>query len=114
MLAYAESEAFTRYIVNTYGDSGLVSLAQAYADDLDCQQGAVRALGIPLNQVENQWLGNATVPDAVSTNTPQPQPGASNDLMPYLALLLMMLIAPIGFIAVVWRMPLGRRRPRSK
>lgn len=113
LLAYAESEAFTRYIVNKYGDTGLVSLAQAYADDLDCQQGAVRALGSPLNQVEAQWLGNApAAPDVVNTDTPQSVD--SSDWTPYLALLLMMLIAPVGFIAVVWRMPLGRRRPGSK
>ena len=54
-LAYAESESFTQYIVDNYGTSGLSSLASAYADGLDCEQGARQALNLPLSQLEVRW-----------------------------------------------------------
>lgn len=108
LLAYAESEAFTRFIVKKYGDSGLVRLAQAYADGLDCQEGTVRAFSNPLDDVESNWLsGNAT-----PQNTP-PHNSALDDLMPYLTLLLVMAIVPTGYLVTVWRTPHGGKRRRK-
>jgi hypothetical protein len=54
-LAYAQSESFTRYIVDEYGISGLNRLIQAYGDGLGCEQGVQRALGLPLSQMEYTW-----------------------------------------------------------
>ena len=103
LLAYAESESFTRAIVDQYGDSGLLALVNAYADGLDCQQGAVRALGNPLDQVERDWLeslGLATGASAVF-----------GSLLPYLALLAVILFVPFGFIAAtLWRARYDIRR----
>jgi hypothetical protein len=107
-LAYAESESFTRFIVNKYGDSGLIHLSQAYADGLDCQQGPVRALGNPLDQVEQDWLSGNTTPRIVNT------PSVLDGLLPYLALLGMMAMVPVGFLLTIWRMPYGGKRPGSE
>ena len=104
LLAYAQSESFTRYIVNQYGDSGLVSLANAYADGLDCQQGAARALGPSLNHVESDWL------TSLAPGGSNPATNFDDGFLPYLALLLIMMIAPLGFIAAVWRTPYGGQR----
>ncbi|RME88545.1 MAG: hypothetical protein D6770_06740 [Anaerolineae bacterium] len=54
-LAYAESQDFTRFLRDTYGNSGLLSLVDSYADGLDCNQGMQRALGISLPLAERRW-----------------------------------------------------------
>jgi hypothetical protein len=54
-LAYAQSESFTRYLVDQYGISGLNRLIRAYADGLGCEQGAQRALGASLSELEYSW-----------------------------------------------------------
>jgi hypothetical protein len=55
VLAYAESDSFTRYLHETYGTSSLQALIQAYTDGLTCEQGATRTLGLPLVQLEARW-----------------------------------------------------------
>jgi hypothetical protein len=54
-LAYAQSESFTRYLVDQYGISGLNRLIRAYADGLGCEQGVQRALGVSLSELEYSW-----------------------------------------------------------
>ena len=107
LLAYAESESFTRSIVDQYGDSGLLALVHAYADGLDCQQGAVRALGNPLDQVERDWLESLDfVPDASA---------AFGSLLPYLMLLAVILLVPLGFVAsTFWKARDGIQRPNTE
>jgi hypothetical protein len=107
LLAYAESESFTHFIVGKYGDSGLVDLAQAYADGLDCQQGPARALQNPLDQVEREWLNSASLGSGNVS-------AAFGSLLPYLVLLAIMLIVPFGFLAVVWRTSGGGQHPGTK
>ena len=58
-LAYAQSDVFTRFVIEKYGQSGLLALIQAYGDGLDCEQGAVRALGQPLTQLEAEWKSSS-------------------------------------------------------
>jgi hypothetical protein len=106
-LAYAESEAFTRFIVNTYGNSGLLSLMHAYADGLDCQQAPARALGNSLSGLENEWWRSA--PSGINNGT-----AALENLFPYLAILALTLIIPLAFVAAVWRMPNGREEFAKK
>ncbi len=73
-LAYAESSSFTRYIHENYGVTGLQALIVAYADGLDCENGAIRALGVPLSQLDRQWrqsaLGENMILAAVLTMLP--------------------------------------------
>lgn len=91
-LAYAEARSFTNYLHDTYGSSGLLKLASAYADGVDCERGAQLALGVSLSSLENQWrfstLGqNAFLP-------------ALQNMMPYLVLLCVVLLFPlIGMIS---------------
>lgn len=54
-LAYAQTESFTRYLVDEYGISGLNRLLQAYGDGLGCEQGVQVALGVPLTTLEYNW-----------------------------------------------------------
>ncbi len=106
-LAYAESEAFTRFIVNTYGNSGLLSLMHAYADGLDCQQAPARALGNSLSGLENEWWRSA--PSGINNGA-----AALENLFPYLAIFALTLIIPLAFVAAVWRMPNGREEFAKK
>jgi len=90
-LAYAESRSFIHYLHDTYGSSGLLSLAAAYADGVDCEHGTERAFGIPLSNLEPKWRssvlgGNRLLP-------------ALQNISPYLVLLCLVLIIP--FIGIV-------------
>jgi hypothetical protein len=97
-LAYAESQAFTRFLVDKYGNSGLVALIHAYADGLGCAQGSAQALGRPLAELETDWLHSAT--GGVDYGT-----AALQSLFPYLAILAVIIIVPLVFVAAIWRMP---------
>ncbi len=90
ILAYAESESFVRYLHATYGTSGLKLLLRAYADGLDCEQGARQALGLPLSQLDAHWQQAVLGQDVVGV--------AVENLLPYLVLLALVLIIPL------WRM----------
>ncbi len=54
-LAYAESHSFVRFLRDSSGTSGLLSLISAYSDGLNCEQGAVSALGTSLGALDTQW-----------------------------------------------------------
>lgn len=54
-LAYAQSESFTNYFIDTYGQTALIGLIQAYGDGLDCEQGATRTIGKSLTQLQVDW-----------------------------------------------------------
>jgi len=54
-LAYAESHSFVRFLRDSSGTSGLLSLISAYSDGLNCEQGAVRALGTSLEALDTHW-----------------------------------------------------------
>jgi peptidase MA superfamily protein len=90
-LAYAESRSFTSYLHDTSGSSGLLSLAAAYADGVDCEHGPERAFGIPLSSLEGKWRSSA-----LGQNRLLP---ALQNISPYLVLLCLVLIIP--FIGIV-------------
>jgi hypothetical protein len=90
-LAYAESRSFTNYLHDTYGSSGLLSLAAVYANGVDCEHGTERAFGVSLSALEQKWRssllgGNRFLP-------------ALQNISPYLVLLCLVLIIP--FIGIV-------------
>ncbi len=95
-LAYAQSEAFTRYFIEKYGQAGLLALINAYGDGLDCEQGPLRATGKLLSQVEADW--QSTLPGG------RPSVSALGDFAPYLILLAVFLIVPLGN-AFLYRRP---------
>jgi hypothetical protein len=54
-LAYAQSASIVRFIQENYGRSTIGRLVTAYADDLSCERGVRRTLGISLSSLESQW-----------------------------------------------------------
>jgi hypothetical protein len=93
-LAYAESRSFTNYLHDTYGSSGLLSLAAAYADGIDCEHGTERAFGIPLSSLEGKWRSSV-----LGQNRFLP---VLQNISPYLVLLCLVLIIPfIGIVATL-------------
>jgi Peptidase MA superfamily len=87
-LAYAEAASFTRYLQQQYGSSGLSALVQGYADGLDCDRGVEMSLGHSLLQLERDWR------QAVFFENPNQ--AAMSSLMPWLTLLVLILLAPLG------------------
>lgn len=87
-LAYAEAASFTRYLQQQFGSSGLSALVQGYADGLDCDRGVEMSLGQSLLQLERDWR------QAVFFENPNQ--AAMSSLMPWLTLLVLILLAPLG------------------
>lgn len=100
-LAYAQSEAFTRYFIEKYGQAGLLALINAYGDGLDCEQGPLRAVGKPLSQLEVDWK-NATLGG-------NPGLSALGNFAPYLMVLAALLIVPLTN-ALLYRRPNNDRK----
>ena len=93
-LAFAESQSFVRFLRDTYGATGLVALTRAYADGLDCDLGATRAVGTPLNELDARWRETVLKQNVLGV--------ASRNLLPYLIILILMLIVPIwGAIGIL-------------
>jgi hypothetical protein len=95
-LAYAQSASFTRYLHQRFGSSGMERLVRQYADGLGCERGIESALGIPLAQLEREWRKDVFGENIYLT--------ALNNLMPWLVLLLVIAIIPVGFVIA------GKRR----
>jgi hypothetical protein len=95
-LAYAESRSFISYLHDSYGSSGLSSLAASYADGVDCEHGTERVFGVSLPSLEQKWRssvlgGNRFLP-------------ALQNISPYLVLLCLVLIIPfIGIVGTLRR-----------
>ncbi len=94
-LAYAQSQAFVRYLRDTYGSTALFALTSAYADGLGCNEGAVRTLGVPLAQLETRWRESALGENVAGVFL--------RSMLPYLALLGLLLGLPL--IGVLQRRP---------
>jgi hypothetical protein len=90
-LAYAESRSFTDYLRQTYGSTGLLNLAAAYADGLDCESGPERAFGVSLSLLESKWRSSVLGQEPVLT--------AFQNASPYLVLLCLVLAIPMIGIA---------------
>jgi hypothetical protein len=90
-LAYAESRSFTNYLRGQYGSDGLLNLANAYANGVDCERGTEKAFGVPLVKLERDWrtttLGQSSIMSALG------------NVAPYLVLLCLVMLFPmIGII----------------
>jgi hypothetical protein len=86
-LAFAESQSFVRFLRDTYGNTGIVALTKAYADGLDCDLGATRAVGVPLNQLDARWRESVLGQNIAGV--------AMRNLLPYLIILGLTLIVPV-------------------
>jgi hypothetical protein len=78
-LAYAQAQSFTNFIIDKFGQTGLLALTSAYGDGLNCEQGMARALGRPLSQVETDWRASSLGENVGLT--------AFTNLFPYLAII---------------------------
>jgi hypothetical protein len=86
-LAYAEAGSFTRFVVDKFGQTGLLALISAYGDGQNCAQGMQRALGQPLDKLENEWRTSVLGENAGAT--------VFKKMFPYLAILLVLLIVSL-------------------
>lgn len=87
LLSYAEAQSFTNYLHDRFGASGLEALITAYANGMDCESGAERALGKNLSQLERDWQR-----EALSQNVALK---AFQNLLPWGVLLLAVLAVPL-------------------
>jgi hypothetical protein len=90
-LAYAESQSFVRYLRDSYGTPALFSLTSAFADGLSCEQGAVRALGTSLANLDTRWRESVLGQNVAGVFL--------RNMSPYLGLFVFLLLIPvIGFL----------------
>ncbi|MCE1253647.1 MAG: hypothetical protein LWX83_08885, partial [Anaerolineae bacterium] len=54
-LAYAQSKQFVAFLEDSYGQPGMQNLVNVYHDGLDCEHGFKTALGLSLDQAEENW-----------------------------------------------------------
>ena len=88
LLAYAQSASFLSYLRSTFGSESLQALIYTYANDPECEQGVKSVLGSSLSQLETQWR--------VATFDENPTGEGFRTLLPWLALLAAVLLAPLG------------------
>lgn len=94
-LAYAQSESFTRYLYQNYGGSGLEGTMHAYLDGMGCVEAPFTGLGISLTNLESNWRDNL---QGLNQHTSD-----LRILLPYLLLLMLLLVIPIGAGLLVLR-----------
>jgi hypothetical protein len=99
-LAYAQSEAFVRYLRERFGSEGLHQLILTYAAGVDCEAGVQTALGQSLGTLEADWLRDTIY---------SPPPGTLTNLAPWLVITALVTLAPLTFFALIAR----RGRPTS-
>jgi len=102
-LAYAQAKSFVRFLIDRFGTTGLSSLISAYADGMDCEQGANRALEQPLSQLEISWRESALGENRSGV--------AAANLLPYFMVLGLAMFIPLWGLAarIVERRKHGRR-----
>ncbi len=98
-LAYAQSKSFVRFLLDNFGTIGLSALTSAYADGLDCEEGARRALEQPLSQLEVRWRESALGENRSGV--------VAANLFPYLLVLALVLFVPVW--GAIGRL-IGRRK----
>lgn len=101
-LAYAEATSFTRYLLQTYGSAGLISLLDTYRKTRGCDQGVEIAFNQSLFQLENQWR-QSEFGEVILTN-------AADNIIPWLLLLGLVLAVPV----VLSLVGIGRKASRQK
>jgi hypothetical protein len=95
-LAYAEAESFVHYLRENYGATGLEALTRAYADGLGCEQGAGRAFGVALTQLEQDWLAQGLGAATDQGDTHAEETPTAGSILPFVILLALILIVPLA------------------
>lgn len=86
-LAYAQSRSFTNYLRGVYGADGLLNLARAYAAGVTCERGPERVFGVTFAKLERDWQVNALGQGSLASTL--------ETLVPYLALLCLVILFPL-------------------
>jgi hypothetical protein len=94
LLSYAQSASFVNYLYKTYGRDGLEAIIEQYVDGVDCEIGVQNALGVSLSQLEQGWR-RVRFGENVALI-------AFKKLLPWLALLAVVLITPISLM-LAWQ-----------
>ncbi len=66
LLAYAESGSLVRFIRAQYGEQRLAAMVGELGDGADCQSVTTRALGLPLDELEERWQAQQQPRSALS------------------------------------------------
>lgn len=98
-LAYAQSTSFVRFLYRTYGSDGLTNLFRQYQTGLGCEEGVQATLGKSLTELESDWRQ--------ASFSVSPASAAIKTLSPYLAVALLVLVAPLLWV-------FARPRPQEK
>jgi hypothetical protein len=101
-LAYAQSQSFVRYLRETYGTTSLKTLTSQYADGLECEIGATRALGVPLNQLDTHWRETVLGQNVFGV--------AIRNLSPYVTIMALILLVPLWGAIDMLRARIKRER----
>ena len=90
LLSYAQAASFVNYIHQTYGTDGISRLISAYANGMDCEQGARKALGVGLQQLERNWQRDVLAQNVALASL--------QNLFPWLVILGAVLAAPVAMM----------------
>ncbi len=90
-LAYAQSRSFVNYLRGQFGADGLLTLARAYANGVDCERGPERAFGVTLVKLERDWQAQVLGRNSLEA--------VLEVFLPYLLLLCLVVLFPtIGIL----------------
>lgn len=104
LLSYAESLSAVEFILGEYGEEGLSALVDTFSDGETAEAGVQKALGITLEDLEEQWRETLPSPDpdwVVSRPAPGPSPGDWVRILPPAAIALVAIIS--GVVVVIRR-----------
>ena len=92
-LAYAQSEGLTRYLRTRFGSERLHELLEAYAGGATCSGGVEAVLGLPLEDLGQQYLDADVIAD--------PSAARWRLLRPWLLLAALVLLGPLVFFVLI-------------
>ena len=67
VLAYAQSNAFVRFIIDRWGESAITQILDAYREGASRDRALRQAVGLDLAALEAQWLATLDLSDATPT-----------------------------------------------
>jgi hypothetical protein len=96
-LAYAQSDSFIRYLDQQYGKTGLQNLLNRFAAGEGCETASTSALGLSLTELEQEWRRTSLNDNILGF--------AAAALLPWGALLLVVILVPFGLVLASLRKP---------
>ncbi len=95
-LAYAQSDSFTRYLYQQYGQTGLQNLVDSYTAGNGCENATLPVFDLSLNELDFEWRRAALNDNVLGF--------ALKSLLPWSFVLLGIILVPLGMLLA------GRRR----